>query len=100
MKKMLFAALAIGLMSNSAMAGWFEGTVGKINAIDNGRFVVEIKLADGTTSPYKPLNLMMGNEAKKQMIAVILTAKASNSPIKMFLATLPTGEFWTRTILP
>ena len=96
MRKMLFAVFAVSLISTSAMAEWFEGKIGKINAIDNGRFVVEIKLADGTVSPYKPLNLNMGKEAKKQMIAVILSAKAADMPVRMFLS----GDFWTRTILP
>ena len=100
MKKMLLATIVMSIMSTNAMAVWFEGKIDKINAIDNGRFVVQVKLNDGTMSPFKPLHLGMGNAAKKQMIAMILMAKASDMPVELNLVTLPAGDFWTRVVLP
>jgi len=99
MKKILLTVFAVSLLSTSAMAEWFEGKIGRVNTLFNNRIIVEIKLDDGTVSPFRPILLTMGPVAKKQMLATILTAKVANMPVRMFLQSSPSGTFWDRIIL-
>lgn len=97
MKKIFLIVLLVGLMGSSAIAGqWYEGKLARVNAVENGHFFLEIKLADGTMSPYIRFGNLIPAHAKKQMIAVILVAKASNMTVRMYEID---GK-WNRVILP
>ncbi len=80
MKKFLFITLTVGLLSTTAFASWVEGTVLKIKNLPAGTYVT-LKKADNTTSFAK---ITATGDARKEFIAVLLTAKAQNTPIKLF----------------
>ncbi len=87
MKKLLFAAVAVGMMSTSAMA--LEGSVNKIITKSDGtiKIVIETtgRILDGTA------------EANKAMLAVALTARSATYTVEAF----SDGTKWTNiSILP
>ncbi len=80
MKKLLFVALISGLLSVSASAGWVEGKILKINKLPAGTYVT-LKKVDNSTAFAK---LTLTGDARKEFLAVLLTAKAQNATIKLF----------------
>jgi len=80
MKKLLFIALTVGLLSTTAFASWVEGTVLNIKNLPTGTYVT-LQKVDNTTSFAK---ITATGDERKEFIAVLLTAKAQNAPIKLF----------------
>ena len=80
MKKLLFVAIVSGLLSASASAAWVEGKIAKITKLPAGTYIT-LKKADNSTAFSK---LKLTGDARKEFLAVILTAKAQNANIKLF----------------
>jgi hypothetical protein len=90
MKKLFITTLVVGVLSTSAFA-WVDGKIGKINTVNDGSFVVEVIPSSGPAQ-YRGLNA--SGDAKKQMIALILSAKASNADVSLHALS---GK-WVRAI--
>ncbi|GEM_PF-3965135 len=80
MKKVFIAAIAVGLLSTTVFAGWVSGTVDKIQKIPAGTYVT-LKQANNATAFAK---ITLTGDARKEFIAVLLTAKAQNATIKLY----------------
>ncbi len=93
MKKVLLTAVLIGAMATTAMAStWYTGKIGKVNSLDTGHLVVQV--LDGATDPYLYINSDT-MDTHKQMVAVVLTAKASNADVQLF----EVNNKWERVML-
>ena len=86
MKKMLFAALAAGVMSTTLMAGWLDATVSEIRQDSNGD--IAIKATVGTNDWNKFVD--PSSSVKKEILTIALTAKASGSPVMLDYS----GGYW------
>ena len=58
-----------------------------------------VKIIDGATSVEKSQKLVGTAEAIKAMLAVILTAKASNADVTLTIGTADNGTGWNNVIL-
>jgi len=93
MKKILLAALVASVMSTSAMATWYDGTLGEIRQFPSFTKVVLIE-ADGTMLT----KTISGDlEVQKRILAMLLTAKASGMQVS--LADTADGLGWNGVIL-
>lgn len=92
MKKVLFAVLATGLMGTSLMAGGVNGKIKSIDARNTG--VVRIIVLANDTNEYDR-QIIGSEDAKKAMLAVALTAKASTADV--FLGQASGG--WTSVVI-
>ncbi len=95
MKKILITAIAVGLLSTSAMA--VDGKISQIQITAADLKV--IKIIDGATSVEKSQKLVGTPEAIKAMLAVVLTAKASNADVTLTTGTGDNGTGWNNVIL-
>ena len=92
MKKILFAVLTVGVMSTSAIAGAFVGTIEKTSADLTGNMAIYLTHSDGVKS-----GVLLGadDSARKAMIAMIITAKTSNSIVRMIFDQVNGAYGWT-----
>ena len=80
MKKILLAAIAVGMMSTSAMA--LVGTVEKIQIKSDGEVTIVLKKLDGTGNAR---HILAGTaDANKAMLAAALTAKSTSATVEMY----------------
>ena len=84
MKKMLLAAIAVGMMSTSAMA--LDGTITKI-IVSTGS--VKVGLTSGATTYAKAIDV--DTNVGRAMLATALTAKTTQKPVSAF----HDGTSWT-----
>lgn len=96
MKKMLATVIAVLVMSINAYA--IDGTIDqvRISGADNGALVY-VRLADGVTVYAKWLAGTA--EAKKSMLATILTAKSSGADVTLYIGTVDGVTGWNTVIL-
>lgn len=94
MKKILFIAAAVSLISSSLLA--VDGKVNSVKMKSDGVAAMEIILAD-TSVINKPL---VGTaDAIKAMFAMALTAKTGGYDVTVFSGTVPEGTGWKTMIL-
>ncbi len=81
MKKVLLAALVSSVMSVSALAVVYEGTVSTIKTYNNGNIVVLVQTASDGAKGGKldPTD----TEARKAMFAAALTAKTAGIAVEL-----------------
>lgn len=80
MKKLFISTIcALGLMATSANAAWMKGKVGFIQQSGNTT-IIGLNIG-GTWHNYP---IVAAGDAKKTIIAMALTAKASNADINLF----------------
>ena len=95
MKKILFVAAAVSVISSSLMAT--DGTVNSIKVKSDGVVAMEIVNSADQSLINKPL---VGTaDAVKAMLAIALTAKTSNSNITVFSGTVPEGTGWKTIVI-
>lgn len=95
MKKILIAAVAVGLITTSAMA--VDGKISQVQITAANLNVV--KIIDGTSSVEKSQKLVGTPDAIKAMLAVVLTAKASNADVTLTTGAGDNGTGWNNVIL-
>ncbi len=94
MKKMLLAALAVGLMSTSAMAA--DGKITQIKV--QGDNTITIYLTDDTNT-LRVQKLVGTPEGIKAMFATALTAKSTNADVGLGVGTGDNGSGWVTIFL-
>lgn len=89
MKKLLLAAVVAGLMSTSAMAAWIEGPIETLSIKADESVLIKV---GGTARFVDPA---MSADGRKLFMAVILTAHASGTSIKINNIGCPTSNgYW------
>ncbi len=92
MKKVIIAALAVGLMSTTAMAEWHEGAVDFIQTTATG---VKISIVKEDTSRLTYVVSATSVDTTKTIIAMALTAQADGRPLSLY----ETSATWTSVLL-
>lgn len=88
MKKIFLAIVLASLVATSSFAAefvyanWVDGKIAHINTDSSGNFVIYMTPTDGSVEKLGVLNLT--GDARKEFIAMVLTAKASDSTIKLY----------------
>ena len=85
----------MSVMSVSAFALSITGTITEVIVKDND--IISVTATDGTATETR--RLAGTPESKKAMLAVALTAKSSNSTIKIVDGTATNGDYGWRTII-
>ena len=89
MKKALLIALVVGLMSSSSFAasfvqGWSTGKISRIAKNSNGKMVIYVIPTGGSAANEVLGVLNLTGDARKEFLAIVLTAKASGNEIKLY----------------
>ena len=94
MKKILLAALAVGLMSTSAIA--VDGKITQIKVQSDNTIVVYLT----DTSNILSIQKLVGTpEAIKSMYAAVLTAKSTNADVGLSQGTADNGTGWANVFI-
>ena len=96
MKRLLMSAvLSTALFTTGAMA--LDGTVAKIRVNQYNTVKVSFNIDGGTESVEKPLGGDV--EARKAMLAVVLTAKSTNAPVTALGESVNGVDIWKLIVL-
>ena len=79
MKKLIAAAVAIGILSTNAFAIWVEGTVAQVRVNNDSTYVVLKKANDALQSQLVEPTLTA--DQKKAFLAAVMTAYASGATV-------------------
>ncbi len=91
MRKLLIAALASGLLSTVASAGW---VVGKITSVNVYATCTSVGINDGSTTYLRCIDPALDAEITKQLITVSLTAKSLVDTVKLSNNCASGAGYW------
>ena len=81
MKKMLFAALAAGVLSSSSWAIWVTGTIEGVYVYPTDVRIKVKQTVGGSTVYIRKIDTALSTDQQKAFIATALTAKAQGDTV-------------------